>query len=206
MAARKEDPKPAKSKMTFIMFQLDGGDETLQQSFRTIGQALGNAFGHAKQLPNKPSPSGAQGDLEIESEVLEEPEASPGNGQEETSFANKPRTRPAPKSPTLLDLNLNDGTPPLKEFLATKRPGDQDSKRYLAIAHWFKHHFKTPEVTVNHIFTGYRHMGWQTPKDPALPLRDLKNKNQWLTKGTTPGSFTTNHIGDDQVFAMGAES
>jgi hypothetical protein len=39
--------------MNFIMFSLRGGDETLQQSFRTIGQALENAFHRAKSVPLK---------------------------------------------------------------------------------------------------------------------------------------------------------
>lgn len=187
------------------MFQLDGGDETLQQSFRTISQALGNAFQHTKTLGGKIIPAGALPEQDAEAAIVEEEQHEiTSNGQEQAP--SRSRTRSAPKSPTLLDLNLNDATPTLKEFIAQKNPGEQDSKRYLAIAHWFKHHFKTAEVTVNHIFTGYRHMGWQTPKDPSLPLRDLKNKNQWMTKGAAPGSFAINHIGDDQVFAMGSGS
>jgi hypothetical protein len=68
--AKREEAKPAKSKMTFIMFQLDGGDETLQQSFRTIGQALQNSFQHAKAHSTRPvQPAGALPDQEIEAEA-----------------------------------------------------------------------------------------------------------------------------------------
>ncbi len=205
MAAKREDPRRAKSKMTFIMFQLDGGDETLQQSFRTIGQALGNAFQHANQLPARQLPPtlGGVSEPDPEIEIIEDGEQEAPvdtNGQAGTPPR---RPRSAPKSPELLaTLNLNQGTPPLKEFLGTHNPGEVESRRYLAITHWFKNHFDTPEVTVNHIHTAYRHMGWHTPKDAAGPLRDLKNKNQWLTKGSAPGTFAINHIGENQVNAM----
>jgi hypothetical protein len=200
---KREEAKPAKSKMTFIMFQLDGGDETLQQSFRTIGQALQNSFQHAKALPNRAAqPTGALPEQEVEAELVEPDNQEETNGQEPSTPA-KPRPRSVPKSPEVLNLDLNSGTPPLKEFLAQKNPGDMDSKRYLAIAYWFKNSFNTPEVTVNHIHTAYRHMGWQTPKDAGIPLRDLKNKNQWLGKGSSTGSYIINHVGENQVMEMG---
>jgi hypothetical protein len=49
-------------------------------------------------------------------------------------------------------------------------------------------------------------MGWQTPKDAGVPLRDLKNKNQWLGKGSSAGSLIINHVGENQVMEMGGGS
>src|SRR4051812_14417187 len=106
---KKEESKPSKSKMTFIMFQLDGADDTLQHSFRTISQALGNAFQHARPVaPKLIAGVGTSSEPEIESEVVEESNADTEQTDENTSSSpNKP---PRPSKPVsysfVKDLNL----------------------------------------------------------------------------------------------------
>jgi hypothetical protein len=203
--AKKEDPKPSKSGMTFIMFHLDASDDTLQQSFRTLGQALENSFRRAKALPPKtvqPSLGGGE-EREIEAEVVEEENDSGGDNGQQTSTPTSRANRPPPRTPEILDLKLTEGTPPLKEFLDQKKPGEEHSKRYLAIAYWLKHNLKINEVSTNHIHTGYRHMKWNTPKDAGAPLRKLKNTQQWLSKGSGEGLYAINHIGENIVNDMG---
>ena len=134
-------------------------------------------------------------------------EVKSGNGEEEAVLPSRAKTpRPAPRSPRVLDLNLNEGDPPLKEFLVKKNPGGTHSKRYLAIACWLKHNLKIEEVTTDHIHTGYRHMNWNTPKDAGMPLRKMKSVQQWFNKGGAEGAYIINHIGENQVNAMGASA
>jgi hypothetical protein len=143
--AKKEEPKPTKSGMTFIMFHLDAGDETLQQSFRTIGQALQNGFQQAKALPPRPVQAtlGNLNESGIEAEVVEEENEGGGDEGRQANTTASRSSRPPPRSPQILDLTLTGGNPPLKEFLEQKKPGDEHSKRYLTIAFWLKHTSKS---------------------------------------------------------------
>lgn len=99
------------------------------------------------------------------------------------------------------DVDLTSGDVPLKKFVDEKNP-DGDAKRYTVIAFWFKHQRNTPSITVNHIHTAYRHLKWSTPKDAGQPLRDLKSKNQWFSKGDGRGEYVINHIGENIVNEM----
>jgi len=76
------------------------------------------------------------------------------------------------------------------------------------IAEWFKEHLATEEITTDHIFTAYKHLGWQSqlPPDPAQPLRDLKYKKHWLDSGATRGSYRVNWSGTNWVNKMGAST
>lgn len=211
--AKKDEPRPqSKSKMTFIMFQLDGGDETLQESFKTIGQALQNSFQHAKALPPKQlQPAAGLPEREVEAQIVEEADEEEGqNGQEPTvssSSSSSSRTnRPPPRSPNVLDLKLTEGNPPLKAFLEQKKPGDEHTKKYLVIAYWLKHNLDINEVTMDHIHTGYRHMQWNTPKDAGAPLRKMRKVQQWFNKGSGEGLYAINHIGENVVNSMGGSA
>jgi len=53
------------------------------------------------------------------------------------------------------------------------------------------------EVTMDHIYTAYRHMGWTSPKDVSSPLRSMKTQNSWFSKGKEKGAYAINHVGID---------
>jgi hypothetical protein len=202
---RKDDPRPPlKSKLTFMLIQLESADETLQQSLRTISQALAGNVQPLRLAPAKPvessvsapsveEDSGANGTEVIET-ATEDQEEKP---------AKPSRPRMPPKSPVVLDLDFSKAKKPLKQFLDEKNPGDSNAGRYLAIAYWYKHSFATSEVTADHIHTAFKLMGWQTPKDASHPLRVLKSKKQWLGKGTGEGGYVINHVGENEVDKMG---
>jgi hypothetical protein len=102
------------------------------------------------------------------------------------------------------ELRFDDVSPTLKDFCAQKNPSS-DYKKYLVIAYWFKHYKQMPEINVNHIHTAYRLMGWATPKAAAQPLRDMKrSKMGWLSKGKEKGAYTINHVGENEVNALGS--
>lgn len=47
-------------------------------------------------------------------------------------------------------------------------------------------------------------MGWHVPKDASSPFRLMKTaKYGWVGSGDTPGSFTINHIGENEIQKMG---
>ena len=177
----------------------------MQEGIRTISQAIEGMVKPVRVvtpqttvLPPKwetPSiaPAKEAGEV-IEVEAQEETEQSPPK-------ARAPRKYKAPK---VISLELGKGTVPLKQFIEQKQPGDTDSKRFLVCAVWLKENLSINEVSIDHIHTCYRHMNWQTPKHPQITLDNLKRKNQWIDKGSTPGTYAINHVGENQVMEMGA--
>ena len=96
------------------------------------------------------------------------------------------------------DLDVQSVTPSLRDFCQGKNL-DSDFKRYLVISAWLKEHAKVEEITIDHIYTCYRAMGWHPPRDVSQPLRDMKNKQGWFSKGKSRGSYMINHVGLGEV-------
>jgi hypothetical protein len=116
-----------------------------------------------------------------------------------------PRRRTAPRAPKFLsELNLTTADVPLEEFVKSKKP-ESILERYAVICAWFKQHFGTEEISVDHVFTAFRALGWQgqVPADPGQPLRDLKSKH-WIDSGKSRGYYKINWNGENAVNKMGA--
>jgi hypothetical protein len=119
----------------------------------------------------------------------------------------KPGKAPTLRQPQPVELDLISGDVPLKAFMEKKNP-TADVKRYLAIAYWLKQYRGLNEITMDHAYTCYRHMGtgWNVPKDASGPLRQMKKKQYgWMASGSTPGSFAINHLGENEVNNMSPE-
>lgn len=204
---KKSETSPKPSKMTVMLFQLEGSDETLQEGFRTINNAIDKlANPVVRVLPPsaaKALASARNGD-EAESQVLDaEFEEAPADADEPSSSqekATKPKSSGAgtPRQPKVLDIDLKAGSTPLREYLEQKKP-TTDNRKYLLIAAWMKDNLNLGEVTIDHIYTAYRHMGWTSRKDVGGPLRSMKSQNGWFGKGKGKGAYVINHIGIDQA-------
>ena len=188
-------------KFRFIEFELDGGDDSIKESLKSIASAFlnGSRPKSLKSLPN----------LETVAETEEESqEAQEENAVDDTEVnvaalrAAAHRKPEVTKVKVLDDIRLDDVSPTLKEFCTQKNP-PSDQKKYLVIAYWFKHHKKLDQITVDHIHTAYRFMGWATPKAAAQPFRDMKSKMGWLSKGKEKGTYAINHVGENEVNGQG---
>jgi len=106
--------------------------------------------------------------------------------------------------PQVIEVDFTSGETPLKAFLEQKSP-DGDIKRYLAIAYWFRHQRDTNEISMDHAYTAYRHMGWSDwPKDVSSPFRTMKKKEYgYMRAGSNRGLYAINHIGEGVVEQMG---
>jgi hypothetical protein len=144
-------------------------------------------------------------EVEVPEEELEET-ADEASGEDGTSTP--VRRRHAPRAPKFLsELNLTTASLQLEDFIAQKQP-QSDLDKYAVIAQWFKEHFNTEEVSIDHIFTAYRKLGWQAQlpgPDPSQTLRNLKKKN-WFDNGSKRGDFKINWNGSDAVNKMGVVS
>ncbi len=202
---RREEPTGGngKSKMTVMMFQLEGGDETLREGIRTISQAMGNVLNPTRLLLAKPAPGLTTAEAPEVPEAEPEVAASPENGGDEETRSPQRPSRPAKsRSPVILTLDLKAGKVSLETFCEIKAVGDNDNRRCLAIAYWLKENLNITSVTMDHIHTCYRFLGWQTPADASRPLRSMKASG-WFDKGNEKGAYAINHVGENEVMRMG---
>ena len=178
--------------MTVMVLQIEGDDSTLQEGFQVLGAAL-------KNLTQPPSVNviGPQAatetfvgmeNIETENDIVETPQTTNNS----TSSKRKP-----PKTPEILDLPIEGQSVSLQDFLEPKPNGI--SKQYLLIAYWLKAQLKLDSISADHIHTCFRFLGWNTPKDAAQPLRDMKTKTQLFGKGENAGCYDINHIGENEV-------
>jgi hypothetical protein len=204
----KEDK--GKVKMTVIHFETESDNATLQANIHAIAQTLTRALAPPPRVVRTPAQLAAgngaaaldtaPGELEDFDDVID---------IEPTSVSTKPKTGKVPtlRQPQPVELDLISGEVPLKAFLEKKNP-TSDVKRYLSIAYWLKEYRGINEITMDHAYTCYRHMGtgWNVPKDASAPLRQMKTKRYgWMASGSTPGSFAINHLGENEVNNMSVE-
>lgn len=196
----KPEIRPSKSKMAVII--LEGSDQTIQDGIKTISQALTNAF-RAAPIPMR-APVGALKDASREESVeAEEPiivdelDISGGNEQPPISVS-APRNRKF-RSPKVLELGINAES--LRQFMEARKLGPTDAKRYLAAMVFLKQDLKIEELSMDHIHTCYRLMGWVTPKNASMPLRNLKNAGS-VHKCEGEGIYKLSHVGEDIVLQL----
>jgi hypothetical protein len=205
----KEDK--AKIKMTVIHFETESDNSTLQENIRAITQTLTRALASQPRVvyapAHLPPPSSSTGTA-LETEIDDNSDILDGEveSSSSTSSPSKEKSRRhQSRTPQPLELDLVSGSMPLKAFLEQKNP-DGDTRKYLAIAYWLKKYSNTNEVTMDHAYTCYRHMGWQVPADAAQPLRTMKSRRYgWMTAGSVRGAYTINHLGENVVEQMGNE-
>jgi hypothetical protein len=194
-----QGPDQGRVKFRVIEFEVEGANATLIESIKNLGAAISR--GNSAQPIKTIRPATGNGAAVLSAGATDAEESDDSETIEhEVSAAtpSRPRAKRTINSPEILNVDFTSGTVPLKDFVEGKSP-DSDAKRYAVIAYWFKHYGATPNVTADHIHTGYRFLGWNTPKDAAQPLRDLKSKNQWLSKGEARGEYTINHVGENVV-------
>jgi len=200
----KPSEQVGKVKFRIIEFEVEGSDESLQDSLKTMAAALmrgnGNApkpvkYDTAPSLNSLPDEVDAAGDAVVAEEDISDVEVSRAPAKRLTQRAPKKIT----PGKIIDNVRFDDVEPGLEEFCASKKPAS-DLMRYLVIAYWYKHHKKISELSADHFFTAYRFMKWPVPKDISQPIRDLRNsRNGKFSGGTAPGLASINHLGENAV-------
>ena len=198
---KKEEPRAGRSKMTVMVFQLDGSDQTLQEGIRTISGAIQGMVRPARALPlqvGAPIPPGEEAEPVVE-EIIE-----PNGNDTEPVQNGEPRRSASPRPPQILP-DLKVSADELNEYCESKKVGSKDTRKYLAIAGFLTNRMSISSVTQDHIYTCYRLMNWNTPTDAGSPLRSLKRKG-YFQKADDVGAYTLNHVGENAIRDMGKDS
>lgn len=198
---------PARIRLVILDAEVPDGD--LSQLTAAVQNALRNPENVPPRktiasLAPKTAPSAERSDIDdsIEVEVQETDEEA----ESETPASSAPRAskpRKPPRTPNVIDLDLTSD-PSFEEFARSKNP-QNDHKRFLVVAAWFKQSRNVDAITVNHVYTCYRALKWPTTiADFAQPLRDLKSR-QLLTSGSK-GQYSINHLGLAEVDKLTASA
>jgi hypothetical protein len=188
----------AKVKFRVFEFEMDGSDESIQDTMKTLAAALtrggqGPIPVHRRIKADTPA-SMAEADTDDES--MEEEEIQVQDVLPKTVQSPK-KTKKLQTYEILEDIRFDETAIALDDFVI-QYSLKSDLKRYLAIALWFKDQLKLPEINVRHWYTAFKYLKWTIPNDPAQPIRDLRAKKT-LSKGTSVGHTYINHIGEKDL-------
>jgi hypothetical protein len=210
MARTKESSfKETKGKVTFVMFQVEGDDETLQQGFRAMEQALQRigtpsrlAAPHAdpaKLLAKSEKPADIQLDAEEPEHELPEGQPEEPGAVTDGQRVNKPRNYTQPQF--LADLDLSSDKESFKDHSTRKDP-KTDNQKYLVVSRWL-HEFKNIDaVTIHHVYTCFQAMKWTSQRDVSQPFRTMMKKDSYYQKNGKGWKLT--HVGSDAADAIGS--
>jgi hypothetical protein len=200
MAKKPDLPRPS-GEMNFIMFSLRGGDDTLQQSFRTISQALENAF-QRKGVTARPLQNAAAAlpdASEIESEVIDSDLDSEGTDNGDTEKPKTPRQTRKAIYKTVGSLNLRpEGKQSLREFFKAKKPESQQ-EQFVVILFYLTKQLNLTGVGPDHINTAFLDVGKPVPNIRSA-AQNIARRRGWIEakdindlKVTSPGENFVNH-------------
>ena len=187
-----------KGKMTVVMFQLEGSDETIQEGFRVFGQALDKI---APSLPLPPSPASLPLRALHASDIQENPNAEiipqtkEASDPQELSQTQREKTSPR-KIPTMsfvkdLDLRPEDGQS-LRDFHSLKNPSGQ--KENIAVfVYYLTKTLEIEGITPHHVFTCFKDVRGRTPRDLPQAIRETASRNGWVDSSDGDDIKITNH-------------
>jgi hypothetical protein len=201
----KEDK--ANVKMTVIHFETESDNETLKENIRSIAHTIVKAISTNPKviITSKQLEAGSQDGevIDILDEELIQSEFDE-TGKEKDIQKKKPATRQY-RTPQTIDIIFNSGDITFKDFVNQKNP-DNDNKKYLVVAYWLKKYGNTPDVSADHVYTCFRYMTWTVPPDVLQPFRNLKARQYgWMSNGSAKGTYTINHLGENEIEKMGVK-
>ncbi len=201
--------------LDFTMENVTG--DSVTEGLRSLANALAGrtlAIDTHRRLPKRATDAATEVvDRKDEEETLEQ-NASPTEEAEQTTEEEteagdgsaKPKRVVKPKAPKVLGTpKLTDAKVPLADFMKEKSP-DAMWDKYAAVAVWYKQEFQIEEISIDHIYTAFKHLNSesQLPTDVSMPLKNLVYKRKWFDLGKDKGTYAINWIGESEVGKMGA--
>jgi hypothetical protein len=190
---------PARFRLVVLDAEIPDGDVTsfnqvLQNALRpqtTVVQRLpAPATPSEKTILHEPVAQEAQQDFFEETGEVEEPDAP---------AVVKPRgQRKSPRGPKVVATLDTTSEVSLASFVKGKEISSQADK-FLVAATWLKEHREMASVTMDHIYTCFRSLGWAAgQQDFGQTLRSLKQQ-QFFESGAAKGEYVINHLGVNRV-------
>lgn len=204
-----------KSKMTVMLLQIEGTDDTVQEGFKALETALNKISPQIIMATSSPILPKAQQALSgsLAQTLNMDPEGAEviasiqdeSNTVDEDLEVQKVPTKRYYSTPNVItDLDMTKGNQNFKDYFAQLGKPTAGRQRYLIVALWLKENLGINEISVDHIYTAFKFMGWGVQKDVGQPLRTLKHEGLF-TSGSSKKMFEINHIGIEAVRRMAAK-
>lgn len=203
--AKQQPAKGGTSRIRFIMIDAEIPEGDLSQITSAIQNALKPTTIIQQRLSSQPAtPMLISNDDDSEGETVDETrldvEAEQPT-QEKLHETREPRVR-KPTITKVLEIDLKTGVS-LESFVS-EHPPKTEAQRNLVVAAYFKEHRNENAITVNHVYTCYRAMGWPSAiRDFSGSLRHLKMEKLMSSPGR--GHYAINHLGLACVEKLGSE-
>jgi hypothetical protein len=194
-------------KLTVVVLQVEGGNETLRQGIRSLEAAI------EKLGPTQPtmviakktvgqllSKSGPLTDAGPDAEKFEQLELEGTLSDEDDTVLQEVET---PKrrlkryrTPKIVDVDFSK-SPPLKLMFEEHGSPQESMSPWLIFSAWFKKVEGTAEISADHVYTALKHLDLEVPKDLLKPFSNLKGVG--CVTSSKPGYFGINHIGEERL-------
>lgn len=207
MAKQREEQRPTKSKMTVMVFQLEGNDETIQEGLRRVSEAVHGMVRPTAKLLTKSADVATSGTNESQEASVDDTQdvssdTTPGSTESEDS--GRPSKRDRSEKPvqylSAIESSFKNATVSIEDFVKAKKSGEGATRRTLVTAMWLRDHGGIDEFTADHIYTCFKWMKWtNTPDHPRQFLRNLKAREHCFDGGTKPAHFKLNHRGEKLI-------
>jgi hypothetical protein len=219
MAPKHNDPKVSgsgKGKMTVVMFQLEGNDETLRDAIKVLGHGIDKLSPGAPvykliQAPpggggNGALPAGAEEEESLDAGVLDSGELDTDDSSLQSNSGNKPRKKYISKAIVAVKDIDWDSDISWRNYAAQKKPEGNPS-RFVAVAGWFKSQRSVDVITPGHIVAAFDVMDWQKPENIPNTFAVLKGKRsgELFNKGEKANEWVLSQRGVNALDRLGKE-
>ena len=184
----------ARGKITVVMFQIDGSDDTLRDAIKVLGQGIeklspgGQIY---RALPTVSAPTRVNGTIPqasesepAEPEYVESgvPEDVAESAETSTGNSEKPKKKRIQKAIVAVKGIDWDSDQSFRDYAKQKNPSNAQEK-YLVVAGWFKNHRDVSVIGPGHIVAAFDVMDWQKPENIPNVFAVIKNTKEWFDKG-----------------------
>ena len=180
--------KSGSSKVRLIVFEAEMNDGDLSQVMQAVQNALRPALPTQRVMVASSSPTASlishDNEADEEDTIADELDSA-SISRPKVQRVSKPRVA---KTPTVLDDIVLTSDPSLKDFVAEYDISSSVDK-YLVIALWFRDARGINSITVDHVYTCFKILGWGTgSNDFAKPMRNLRDEQSF--KGGARDGFS----------------
>jgi hypothetical protein len=134
----------------------------------------------------------------LPSTAPQSPASNTAERARQTKSKSRTKTSSGPSPTIVRDLNLKPkGKTSFDQLVAQKTPKSNQHKCVVAV-YYLKHEINVPSITIDHIYTCFKHMQWRVPSSLANTLAYVASVHGWLdTRNMADVKMTT--IGENLV-------
>lgn len=209
MARDRDRGGDGKAKVRIFFAEIEGGDDTIQEGLRTLGQTLVRTT-QPQVAPRVVKPLQLDGSKPTDTAADQptlfppDPESAEPDLLEDTAeeITQQPPKESRPRKPStytiVTELNLRPADKPsLKDFFAQKKP--EDNQEQIAVfVYYLSRILGETKIGPRHVYTCYKDVGGRVPVNISDVVAKTASRKGWIA-ATAAGGYTTTTMGENFV-------